>query len=121
MNAAVARVAALDRFAAHFTTARALNRRITLVTGPTNSGKSHLALDRLAAAESGLALAPLRLLAHEFREALAARGVAASLSTGEERDPVPGSRHLAATVEMCPFRDPVDVAVVDEAQLLARP
>jgi ATP-dependent RNA helicase SUPV3L1/SUV3 len=117
-NAAVARAAALDRYAAHFATARALNRRITLITGPTNSGKSHAALDRLAAAESGMALAPLRLLAHEFREALAARGVPASLVTGEERTPVPGSRHLAATVEMCPFRNPVDVAMVDEAQML---
>nr|WP_309139713.1 helicase-related protein [Siccirubricoccus sp. G192] len=117
-NAAVARVAALDRYAGHFATARALNRRITLVTGPTNSGKSHTALDRLAQAESGLALAPLRLLAHESREALGSRGIAASLSTGEERMPVPGSRHLAATVEMCPFQAPVDVAVVDEAQML---
>lgn len=117
-NAAVARVAALDRYAAHFATARAMIRRITIVTGPTNSGKSHMALDRLASAESGLALAPLRLLAHEFREALAARGVEAALSTGEERIPVPGSRHLAATVEMCPFHTPVDVAIIDEAQLL---
>jgi ATP-dependent RNA helicase SUPV3L1/SUV3 len=117
-NAAVARAAALDRYAGHFATARALVRRITLVTGPTNSGKSHLALDRLATAESGFALAPLRLLAHEFREALAARGITASLSTGEERMPVPGSRHLAATVEMCPFHMPVDVALIDEAQLL---
>ena len=117
-NAAIARAAALDRYAAHFATARALVRRITLVTGPTNSGKSHMALDRLASSESGLALAPLRLLAHEFREALASRGVAASLSTGEERILVPGSRHLAATVEMCPFHNPVDVAIIDEAQLL---
>ncbi|WP_419730617.1 helicase-related protein [Lichenicola sp.] len=120
-NAAVARVAALDRYAAHFATARALKRRITLVTGPTNSGKSHLAIERLAGAESGLALAPLRLLAHEFRESLAARGVLVSLATGEERINVPGSRHLAATVEMCPLHNPVDVAIVDEAQMLHDP
>ncbi|WP_370454996.1 helicase-related protein [Roseicella aquatilis] len=117
--AAIARVAALDRYAGHFATARALNRRITLVTGPTNSGKSHTALDALAAAGNGMALAPLRLLAHEFRDALGARGVPASLSTGEERVPVAGAKHLAATVEMCPFHLPVDVAVVDEAQMLA--
>lgn len=117
-NAAVAKVAALDRYAAHFTTARALDRRITLITGPTNSGKSHMALDRLAGADTGMALAPLRLLAAEFREALEARGVAASLTTGEERIRVPGSRHLAATVEMCPFQTPVEVALVDEAQML---
>ncbi|WP_077396672.1 helicase-related protein [Bombella intestini] len=120
-NAAIARVAALDRFAAHFRTARALNRRITLVTGPTNSGKSHTALEALAQAESGLALAPLRLLAHEFREAMLSRGVPASLTTGEERIIDPTARHLAATVEMCPFNNPVDVAIIDEAQMLSDP
>ncbi len=120
-NAAIARVAALDRYAAHFSTARALKRRITLVTGPTNSGKSHTALERLSGAGSGLALAPLRLLAHEFREALEARGVPASLATGEERITIPGARHLAATVEMCPLHNPVDVALVDEAQMLHDP
>ncbi|ATU74431.1 ATP-dependent RNA helicase suv3 [Gluconacetobacter sp. SXCC-1] len=120
-NAVIAQVAALDRYAAHFRTARALKRRITLVTGPTNSGKSHTALDALARAESGLALAPLRLLAHEFRESLTARGVPTSLATGEERIDVPGSRHLAATVEMCPLNNPVDVAIIDEAQMLTDP
>ncbi len=120
-NEAVARVAALDRYAAHFATARALDRRIMLVTGPTNSGKSYTALDRLAGAASGMALAPLRLLAHEFREALGARGVPTSLSTGEERIPEPGSQHLAATVEMCPMHKPVDVAMIDEAQMLFDP
>ncbi|MCT6814336.1 MAG: RNA helicase, partial [Bombella apis] len=120
-NAAIARVAALDRFAAHFRTARALKRRITLVTGPTNSGKSHTALEALAQAESGLALAPLRLLAHEFREAMLSRGVPASLTTGEERIIDPTARHLAATVEMCPFSTPVDVAIIDEAQMLSDP
>ena len=120
-NAVIARVAALDRYAAHFRTARALQRRITLVTGPTNSGKSYAALNALAEAESGLALVPLRLLAHEFREALAERGVEASLLTGEERITVPTSRHLVATVEMCPYRTPVDVAIIDEAQMLFDP
>ena len=120
-NAAIARIAALDRYAAHFATARALDRRITLITGPTNSGKSHAALDRLAGAASGLALAPLRLLAHEFREGLTLRGVPTSLATGEERIAVPGSRHLAATVEMCPLHNPVEVAIVDEAQMLHDP
>jgi ATP-dependent RNA helicase SUPV3L1/SUV3 len=120
-NAAVARVAGLDRYAAHFRTARALDRRIVACLGPTNSGKTFFGLARLAEAGSGLALGPLRLLAHEYREALEARGVPTSLSTGEERIAAPGGRHTAATVEMCPFRTPVDVAVVDEAQMLADP
>lgn len=120
-NAVIARVAALDRYVAHFRTARSLKRRITLVTGPTNSGKSYTALNALANAESGLALAPLRLLAHEFRESLLSRGVPTSLATGEERIDFPGARHLAATVEMCPFNNPVDVALIDEAQMLMDP
>ena len=120
-NAVIARVAALDRYAAHFRTARSLQRRITLVTGPTNSGKSYAALNALAGAKSGLALVPLRLLAHEFREALIERGVEASLLTGEERITVPMSRHLVATVEMCPYCTPVDVAIIDEAQMLFDP
>jgi ATP-dependent RNA helicase SUPV3L1/SUV3 len=114
-------VAGLDRYAAHFATARALDRRLVACLGPTNSGKTHFGLSRLARAESGVILGPLRLLAHEYREALEARGVPAALSTGEERILVPGSRHTAATVEMCPFGTPVDVAVIDEAQMLADP
>jgi len=120
-NGVIARRAGLDRYAAHFVSARSLARRITVVIGPTNSGKSHYALDRLAAAESGAALAPLRLLALEFQEALAARGVAASLLTGEERDIVPGARHVACTVEMADTSRIVDVAAIDEAQMLADP
>jgi ATP-dependent RNA helicase SUPV3L1/SUV3 len=120
-NAAVARIAGLDRYAGHFATARALDRRIIACLGPTNSGKTYFGLSRLSEAESGIALGPLRLLAHEYREALEARGVPTSLSTGEERIRVPGSRHTAATVEMCPFQNPVDVAVIDEVQMLADP
>lgn len=117
----VARVAGLDHYAAHFATARALDRRIIAYLGPTNSGKTYLGLTQLAEAESGLALGPLRLLAHEYREALEARGIPTSLSTGEERIIVPGSRHTSATVEMCPFHNLVDVAVIDEAQMLDDP
>ncbi len=120
-NGAIARRAGLDRFAAHFAEARALNRRITVVIGPTNSGKSHYALNRLAAAASGAALAPLRLLALEFQDALANRGVLASLITGEERNVIPGASHIACTVEMAHTSRIVDVAVIDEAQMLADP
>ncbi len=120
-NGTIARRAGLDRYAAHFAEARALRRRITVVIGPTNSGKSHYALDRLAAAASGAALAPLRLLALEFQDALAARGVLASLMTGEERQVFPGARHVACTVEMAHTSRTVDVAVIDEAQMLADP
>ena len=111
----------MDRYAGHFITARSLKRHITIVTGPTNSGKSYTALETMAKSESGIALAPLRLLAHEFKEALAERDIEASLKTGEERNIIPGSRFLAATVEMCPMDNPVDVALIDEAQMLTDP
>ncbi|QCE33834.1 RNA helicase [Acetobacteraceae bacterium] len=120
-NAAIAKAAALDHFAAHFKTARAMKRHITIITGPTNSGKSYAALEALTKAESGVALAPLRLLAHEFHDMLLSRGVRSSLTTGEERIIDPNARHLAATVEMCPLHNPVDVAVIDEAQMLTDP
>ncbi len=120
-NGAIARRAGLDRFAAHFAEARALLRKITVVIGPTNSGKSHYALERLAAAESGAALAPLRLLALEFQDALLARGIPTSLITGEERHIIEGAQHVACTVEMANTGRIVDVAIVDEAQMLADP
>jgi ATP-dependent RNA helicase SUPV3L1/SUV3 len=120
-NAAIACVAGLDRYAAHFVAARSLKRQIIACLGPTNSGKTFFGLSRLAAAESGIILGPLRLLAHEYREALEGQGIPTALLTGEERIRVPGSRHTAATVEMCPFSTPVELAVIDEVQMLADP
>ncbi|MCU0987501.1 MAG: hypothetical protein MUC89_21645 [Acetobacteraceae bacterium] len=109
----------LGRWVASFTEARSVRRRILALLGPTNSGKSHAAFDLLAAAPRGAYLAPLRLLAWEGTERLAERGIAASLMTGEERRIVPGANHLCATVEMADMTTPVDVAVVDEIQMLA--
>lgn len=101
-----------------FATARRLGRRVTLFVGPPNSGKTHAAFERLAEAESGAYLAPLRLLALEGRDRLEARGVPCSLLTGEEHVPAPGARAVSSTVEMVNTREIVDVAVVDEAQML---
>ena len=75
----------------------------------------------MSKAESGAALAPLRLLALEFQDALLARGVPASLITGEERHIIAEARHVACTVEMANTGRIVDVAVIDEAQMLADP
>ncbi len=109
----------LGRWVASFHEARAIRREIIALLGPTNSGKSHAAFDLLAKAKAGAYLAPLRLLAWEGTERLAERGIAASLMTGEERRVVPGARHLCATVEMADMSSEVDVAVVDEIQMLA--
>jgi len=101
-----------------FEKARHLQRSVTLYVGPPNSGKTHAAFERLARAHTGAYLAPLRLLALEGRDRLVARGVACSLLTGEENVPAPGAGLVSSTVEMVGTNKPVDVAVIDEAQMI---
>jgi ATP-dependent RNA helicase SUPV3L1/SUV3 len=107
-----------------FEMARRLPRRFIAVLGPTNSGKTHKAMETLAHANSGVYLAPLRLLALEnYERLLAARPhgkeLKVSLVTGEERRIEEGATHVASTVEMLDTRTRVDVAVIDEIQMLA--
>lgn len=99
--------------------ARTMRRHITLHVGPTNSGKTHDALQALAEAESGVYLGPLRLLAYEQFMRLNHMGCVCSLLTGEESMELAGARHVSSTVEMASFYEPVDVAVIDEAQMIA--
>jgi ATP-dependent RNA helicase SUPV3L1/SUV3 len=101
-----------------FQKARRLRRKVTLYVGPPNSGKTHAAFERLAAAQSGAYLAPLRLLALEGRDRLVGRGVACSLLTGEENVAAPGAKLVSSTIEMVGTNTPIDVAVIDEAQMI---
>jgi len=101
-----------------FAKARQLERKVTLYVGPPNSGKTHAAFERLAQALDGAYLAPLRLLALEGRDRLAARGVPCSLLTGEENVPAPGARVVSSTIEMVGTNNSIDVAVIDEAQMI---
>lgn len=102
--------------------ARRKQRRLIAVLGGTNSGKTHSAFERLAAADSGLYLGPLRLLALEaFTRLNEEFGVTASLITGEERRLVAGSRVTASTIEMLDPTQDCEVAVVDEIQMLNDP
>ncbi|RYY59485.1 MAG: helicase, partial [Comamonadaceae bacterium] len=104
-----------------FPLARSLHRTIHFRLGPTNSGKTHDALEALKRAASGVYLAPLRLLAMEIRDRLVAQGIPCNLLTGEEHDVMDGARHTACTVEMMNPEREVDVAVVDEIQMLQDP
>jgi len=108
----------LARYPESFETAFMMRRRFVAILGPTNSGKTHQAMEALAQAATGVYLAPLRLLALENYERLADRGVAVSLVTGEERRITPGATHVASTIEMLDTSRPVDVAVIDEIQML---
>ncbi|MDR3515318.1 MAG: helicase-related protein [Azospirillaceae bacterium] len=109
------------RFERLFPIARGLGRRLVLIIGPTNSGKTHRAIAALRAARDGVYLAPLRLLALEVAERLNAEGTPTTLLTGEEEVPVAGARHVASTIEMMDPERPVEVAVIDEVQMLADP
>ncbi len=99
----------------------AMKRHFILHAGPTNSGKTHDALERLKQAKSGVYLGPLRLLALEVYDRLNKDGVVCSLLTGEERIDEPGAGIYAATVEMLDFERRYDVVVIDEAQFIEDP
>jgi ATP-dependent RNA helicase SUPV3L1/SUV3 len=98
--------------------------QVKAVLGPTNTGKTHLAIERLCAHSSGAIGFPLRLLAREVYDKVRAqkgeRSVA--LITGEERIEPPEARYFLCTAEAMP-RDGGDLAFValDEAQLAADP
>jgi len=98
--------------------ARLLNREIIFHVGPTNSGKTYEALQHLQSADTGYYLAPLRLLALEGYETLKAKGVGISLITGEEEIIDEESTHISSTIEMMNASVEVDVAVIDEIQMI---
>jgi ATP-dependent RNA helicase SUPV3L1/SUV3 len=104
-----------------FSQARSLKRHHHFYLGPTNSGKTHHALIALQNAKSGVYLAPLRLLAMEIRDRLLAAGVPCNLITGEERVLMEGARHTASTIEMMNPSNIVEVAIIDEIQMLQDP
>ncbi|HLY56565.1 MAG TPA: helicase-related protein [Stellaceae bacterium] len=104
-------------------TARAAAGRITAVLGPTNTGKTHLAMERMLGHASGMIGFPLRLLARENYDRIvriAGKG-AVALVTGEERIVPPHPRWFVATVEAMPLDRKVEFLAVDEIQLMADP
>lgn len=111
----------IHEFAQSFSKARNLRRHHHFYVGPTNSGKTYHALNALTQAKSGVYLAPLRLLAMEVRDRLVAAGVPCNLITGEERILMTGAQHTASTIEMMNPSKMVEVAVIDEIQMLQDP
>ncbi len=101
-----------------FPLARAMQRHFILHIGPTNSGKTHDAIARLMEADTGVYLAPLRLLAYEQYDTLNRAGADCTLVTGEERRVVEGATLRSSTIEMLDFTQRYDVAVIDEAQMM---
>ncbi|MGB0748518.1 MAG: helicase-related protein [Magnetospiraceae bacterium] len=96
---------------------------ITAVLGPTNTGKTHRALERMMAHHSGIIGFPLRLLAREnYDRVVAAKGAdAVALITGEEKILPPRARYFLCTVESMPVDRQAAFLAVDEIQLCADP
>lgn len=99
--------------------ARGMKRHFILHIGPTNSGKTYQALQRLRQAYRGIYLGPLRLLALEVYDRMMASGIPCNMITGEETILTPGSFVQASTVEILNIREVYDIAVIDEAQMMA--
>ncbi|MDE2239057.1 MAG: DNA helicase [Rhodospirillales bacterium] len=97
--------------------------RVKAVLGPTNTGKTHLAMERLLSHASGIIGFPLRLLAREnYDRMVKAKGIrSVALITGEEKIVPPGARWFSCTVEAMPLDRKVEFLAVDEIQLCADP
>ncbi|WP_306028747.1 helicase-related protein [Stappia sp. MMSF_3263] len=94
-------------------------RTVTAVLGPTNTGKTHLAIERMIARESGIIGLPLRLLAREVYGRIVARigEEKVALVTGEEKIIPAGARYWVSTVEAMPLDLRTDFVAIDEVQL----
>jgi len=98
-------------------------RHVTAVLGPTNTGKTHLAIERMLGHESGMIGLPLRLLAREVYDKIATRIGAdkVALITGEEKIKPERARYWVCTVEAMPRDVDVDFLAIDEIQLAGDP
>ena len=98
-------------------------RNVTAVLGPTNTGKTHLAIERMLDHETGMIGLPLRLLAREVYDKIAARVGAGrvALVTGEEKIKPESPQYWVCTVEAMPQDVPVQFLAIDEIQLAADP
>ncbi|MEZ4382829.1 MAG: helicase-related protein [Nannocystaceae bacterium] len=97
------------------------NGPVTALLGPTNTGKTHRAIERMLDHRTGMIGLPLRLLAREVYDRVSARvgeGTVA-LVTGEEKRVPARPRYWVCTVESMPVDRPVDFLAVDEIQLAA--
>lgn len=97
--------------------------RLTAVLGPTNTGKTYLAIERMLGHESGMIGFPLRLLAREnYDRIVKVKGAnKVALITGEEKIVPPGARYFVCTVESMPLDRSVSFLAVDEVQMAADP
>lgn len=107
-----------------FPEARKMRRNIIMHLGPTNSGKTYRALQRLKQVDRGYYAGPLRLLAREVYDRFQNEGVRCNLLTGEEviqdlNDMGNPAGLTSGTIEMVPLNQKFDVVVLDEIQMMS--
>ncbi len=92
---------------------------VTAVLGPTNTGKTHYAIERMVAHKSGVIGLPLRLLAREVYERICAKAGSGNVAliTGEEKISPKGARYSVCTVEAMPRETDAAFVAIDEVQL----
>jgi ATP-dependent RNA helicase SUPV3L1/SUV3 len=119
-------IRSLSTPAKHYPKAREISRKVILHIGPTNSGKTYNALQAFQRATSGFYAGPLRLLAREVYNHMKAAKRPCNLVTGEEvieELDTDGKRAKlsSGTVEMMNIKEGLDVAVIDEIQMIGDP
>lgn len=97
--------------------------RLVAVLGPTNTGKTHYAVERMLGYQSGMIGLPLRLLAREIYDRVCEKAgpAAVALITGEEKIVPANPRYYVCTVEAMPLQVETEFLAVDEVQLCADP
>jgi ATP-dependent RNA helicase SUPV3L1/SUV3 len=108
----------IGKFWLHSPTRRK-NRKVIYHMGPTNSGKTYQAIQRLVQAKNGCYLAPLRLLASELYDRMNELGAKTCLMTGEEVIEVEGATHYSSTIEMAKITHKFECCVIDEIQMMS--
>ncbi|MDC0150722.1 DEAD/DEAH box helicase [Candidatus Pelagibacter sp.] len=95
--------------------------KITAVLGPTNTGKTHLAIETMLSFDSGMIGFPLRLLAREvYDKVIKKSGLdKVALITGEEKIIPPNAKYFLCTVESMPIEKYLDFVAIDEIQMCA--
>ncbi|MGL5417593.1 MAG: helicase-related protein [Clostridium sp.] len=108
----------LDNPIDEYKEAREMKRHFYLHVGETNTGKTYSSIEKLMEAETGVYLAPLRLLALEIQDKLNSQNIRCSLLTGEEEDIKNHASHVSSTIEKLQLGMPYDICVIDEAQMI---
>ena len=95
--------------------------KITAVLGPTNTGKTHLAIDTMLSFESGMIGFPLRLLAREVYDKVIKKISIdkVALITGEEKIIPTNAKYYLCTVESMPIEKHLEFVGIDEIQMCA--